>query len=139
MGKFLKVFINDFNIHNMTWEVHLEHLVWFVLLKLREVDLKFYLSKCEFAITSIGFLGHIVNKEGTKLNQWKVKEIVEFMVLTFVFNVKVFLGLTSYYKNYLKGYSCIVMLFFELKIKIQCFCGFPNVKMHWLRRPFLLG
>jgi hypothetical protein len=68
MGKFLKVFIDDFNIDNMTWEDHLEHLVWFVLLKLREVNLKFNPSKCEFAITSIGFLGHIVNKEGTKLD-----------------------------------------------------------------------
>jgi hypothetical protein len=36
MGKFLKVFINDFNIHNMAWEEHLKH-IWFVLLKLKEV------------------------------------------------------------------------------------------------------
>jgi len=26
MDKFLKVFIDDLNIHNMTWEDHLEHL-----------------------------------------------------------------------------------------------------------------
>jgi hypothetical protein len=26
MDKFLKVFVDDFIIHNMTWEDHLEHL-----------------------------------------------------------------------------------------------------------------
>jgi hypothetical protein len=39
MDKFLNFFVDDFNIHNMTWEDHLEHF-WFVLLKLMEVNLK---------------------------------------------------------------------------------------------------
>jgi hypothetical protein len=34
----LKVFVDDFNVHKMTWETHLEHLK-FVLLKLSEVNL----------------------------------------------------------------------------------------------------
>jgi hypothetical protein len=84
-------------------------------------------------------MGHSVKKEGTKLNQWKVKGIIEFLVPIFVTNVKALLGLTSYYNNYMKGYYCIAMPFFELKRMIQCFCELPNVKMHWLGHPFLLG
>jgi hypothetical protein len=34
MDKFLKVFIDDLNIHNLTWDEHLEH-IRFVLIKLR--------------------------------------------------------------------------------------------------------
>lgn len=63
MDKFLKVFVDDINIHSMSREKHLEHCV-FVLLKLKEVKLKLNFNKSEFAKTSIGLLGHLVNKEG---------------------------------------------------------------------------
>jgi hypothetical protein len=38
MDKFLKVFVDDLNLHSMTWEEHLEHLRY-VLMRLREVNL----------------------------------------------------------------------------------------------------
>jgi len=40
MDNFLKMFVDDFNIHSLTWEEHLEHLR-FILMKLKEVNLKF--------------------------------------------------------------------------------------------------
>jgi hypothetical protein len=49
--------MDDLNVHNLRWEEHMEHL-WNVLLKLREVNLKFNLGKCELAKTSFTFLGH---------------------------------------------------------------------------------
>jgi hypothetical protein len=67
MDKFLKVFIDDLNTHNLIWEEHLEQLC-FVLMKLREVNLKLNLCKCEFAKTNICFLRHILSMEGTQLN-----------------------------------------------------------------------
>jgi hypothetical protein len=63
MDKFLKIFVDDFNIHIMTGEDNLNRFQ-FVLLKLSVVNLKLNLSKCEFAKTSIGFLGHVANKDG---------------------------------------------------------------------------
>ncbi len=68
MDKFLKVFVDDFNIHSLTWEEHLEHL-HFVLMKLKEVNLKLNPNKWEFTKTNICFLGHIVSKEGTQPDQ----------------------------------------------------------------------
>jgi len=65
MDKFSKVFVNDLNIHNLTWEEHLDHLR-FVVMKLREVNLKLNLSKFEFTKTNICFLKHIVNRERTQ-------------------------------------------------------------------------
>lgn len=64
MDKFLKVFVDELNIHNMPWENNLNHFL-FLPLKLKVVNLKLNLNKCEFAKTSIEFLGHVVNKDGT--------------------------------------------------------------------------
>lgn len=96
MDKFLNFFVGDFNIHNMTWKDNLNHFL-FVLLKLKVMNLKLNLSKCEFAKTNIGFIGHVVSRDGTQPNQQKNKAIIEFPMLTIVTNVKAFFGLTKYY------------------------------------------
>ncbi len=62
--RFLKVFVDDLNVHNRSWEEHLEHLRY-VLLRLREVNLKLNPSKCEFAKTSLTFLGYVVSRDNT--------------------------------------------------------------------------
>jgi hypothetical protein len=46
-NQFLKVFVDDINIHSQTWEKHLTHLK-VVLTQLREVNLKLNLGKCSF-------------------------------------------------------------------------------------------
>jgi len=76
-------------------------------MKLKEVTLKHNLGKCKFVKTNIRFLGHIVSKEGTQLNQWNIKAIVQFLMLMVVTNVHAFLGLIGHYKNDVKGYSRI--------------------------------
>jgi hypothetical protein len=60
---FLKVFVDDLNVHSETWDDHLRHLEA-VLCKLREVNLKLNPGKCCFAAKSITFLGHVVSREG---------------------------------------------------------------------------
>jgi len=65
--KFLKVFVDDLNVHNESWEEHLQHLD-IVFFKLREVNLKLNLNKCCFVAKNITFLRHVVNKDGTKPN-----------------------------------------------------------------------
>jgi hypothetical protein len=89
IDKFLKMFVDDLNIYIMTWEEHLEHLS-FMLLKLREINLKLNLGKCEFTNTCVGILGHIVNKEGTQPNQRKIRAIIEFPIPTSMTNVREF-------------------------------------------------
>ncbi len=63
-SRFLKVFVDDLNVHSESWGEHLQHLDA-VLCKLREVNLKLNPSKCCFAAKAITFLGHVVSKEGT--------------------------------------------------------------------------
>jgi len=75
-SNYLKVFVDDLNVHSENWEEHLQHL-GVVLYKLREVNLRLNPNKCCFATKSITFLGH-VNEEGTKLDPGKVEAVLHF-------------------------------------------------------------
>jgi len=114
--KFLKVFVDDLNIHSENWEDHLRHL-GAVLSRLREVNLKLNPSKCCFATESIVFLGHVVSKEGTKPNPGKIDAVLRFPEPKMVTNVRSFLGLTGYYRKYIREYSRLASLLFELTKK----------------------
>jgi hypothetical protein len=113
---FLKIFVDDLNVHSKEWQDHLQHL-GVVLSKLREVNLKLNPSKCYFATTSVVFLGHVVNKEETRLDPSKVDAVRGFPTPTTVTTVRSFLGLTGYYCNYIKGYSKLTGPLFELTKK----------------------
>jgi len=114
--KFLKVFVDDFNIHNENWEDHLQHL-GAVLSRLREVNLKSNPSKCCFVAKSIVFLGHVVSKEGTKPDPGKIDVVLRFPEPKTVTNVRSFLGLTGYYRKYIRGYLRLASPLFELTKK----------------------
>jgi len=60
MDKFLRVFVDDLNVHNLTWEEHIKHL-WYVFMRLKEVNLKLNPNKWEFEKTNLTFLGHVVS------------------------------------------------------------------------------
>jgi hypothetical protein len=54
-----------------------------------------------FSTKNIKFLGHVVGKAGMQLDLNKVKVVVEFLVPKMVTNIRAFLDLTKYYKNYI--------------------------------------
>jgi hypothetical protein len=119
-SKFLKVFVDDLNVHSESWDEHLQHLNA-VLCKLREVNLKLNPNKCCFAAKSIIFLGHVVSKKGTKPDPGKIEAILHFPTPKTVINVRLFLGLTSYYCKYIRGYSKLAGPLFELTRKDVAF------------------
>jgi len=142
--KFLKIFVDDLNVHSENWAEHLQHLD-VVFLKLREVNLKLNPGKCCFAARSITFLGHVVSHEGTKPDPSKINAVVHFPVLKTVTDVRSFLGLTGYYRNYVRGYSRLVVPLFELTRKdvafvwdLGCQCAFEALKGALVAAPVLI-
>jgi hypothetical protein len=91
--KFLKIFVDDLNIHIENWENHLQHLDA-VLFKFREVNLKLNPSKCCFGAKNITFLGHMVSNEGAKPDRGKIDAVLHFPESRMVTNIRSFLGLT---------------------------------------------
>jgi len=99
VNKFLKVFVDDLNMHNESWDEHFQHLDA-MFFKLKEVNLQLNPSKCCFAAKNINFLDHVVNNEGTKPNFGKIDAILHFSEPRTVTNIRSFLGFTRYYWNY---------------------------------------
>jgi hypothetical protein len=79
-----------------------------VLQKLRDNQLYAKYRKCEFWIDEVPFLGHIISNGGISVDPVKVKEIVEWSIPSTVTEVWSFLGLASYYRRFIEGFSMIL-------------------------------
>ncbi|WVZ97801.1 hypothetical protein U9M48_043313 [Paspalum notatum var. saurae] len=101
LDKFVVVFIDDILIYSKTEEEHEEHLR-LVLQKLREHKLYAKLSKCEFWLDQMPFLGYIVSKGGIMVDPSKISSVMDWNVPEVVKEVRGFLGLAGYYKRIAK-------------------------------------
>jgi hypothetical protein len=106
LDKFVVVFINDILVYSRSEEEHEEHLR-LALQKLREHRLYAKLSKCEFWMKQVAFLGHVISKGGISVDPKKVQDVLSWNAPTSVGNIRGFLGLAGYYRRFIKGFSKI--------------------------------
>ncbi|WVZ51571.1 hypothetical protein U9M48_002704 [Paspalum notatum var. saurae] len=106
LDKFVVVFIDDILIYSKTEEEHEEHLR-LVLQKLRDHKLYAKLSKCEFWLDQVPFLGHIVSKGGIMVDPSKISSVMDWKVPEVVKEVRGFLGLAGYYIRFIENFSRI--------------------------------
>ena len=104
LGKFVLIYLDDIMIHSDGPEEHMRHLK-LVLQKLREHRLYAKLSKCFFGLKEILWLGHIVSKDGVRLDPAKTKIVAEWPRPTTVKEVQSFLGSANWFRQYMQGYS----------------------------------
>jgi hypothetical protein len=62
------------------------------------------LSKCEFWISEVLFLGHILNREGLAVDPKKVATILDWKALKDVRGIKSFIGMAGYYQRFIEGF-----------------------------------
>ena len=74
---------------------------------LRENQLFAKLSKCEFWLKEVSFLGHIVSAEGIRVDPMKIEVVLKWKPPQNVTDVGSFLGLASYYRRFVQGFSFI--------------------------------
>nr|GFA79243.1 putative reverse transcriptase domain-containing protein [Tanacetum cinerariifolium] len=77
LDKFVIVFIDDILVFSKSKEEHEDHLRT-VLQTLRQEKLYAKFSKCEFWLSSVAFLGHIVSAEGITMDPAKVDAITKW-------------------------------------------------------------
>jgi hypothetical protein len=106
LDKFVVVFINDILVYSRSEEEHEGHL-HLVLQKLRDHKLYAKLSKCEFWLKQVAFLGHVISKGGISVDLSKVQDVFSWKVPTSVGDIQSFLGLARYYQRFIEGFSKI--------------------------------
>jgi hypothetical protein len=106
LDTFVAIFIDDILVYSKSEAEHEKHLK-LVLQRLREHKLYAKLSKCEFWIDEVPFLGHVISKGGIAVDPGKVKDVLNWVVPQTVKEVRSFLGLAGYYRRFIENFSKI--------------------------------
>jgi hypothetical protein len=100
-------YIDDIIIPSATVEEGLDRLR-LVLEALRKHNLTIKLGKCNFFYTEISYLGREISAEGIRPGQQKIQAVLQMSAPCTVKQVRQFIGLSSYFRKFLKDYARIV-------------------------------
>ena len=106
LDKFMVLLIYDILVYSSDKYEHSAHLRT-VFQTLREHKLYGKLKKCEFWLEEVVFLGHVISKEWIKVDPQKAKTIIDRPRPTNLTKIRIFLGLTGYYRRFVKDFSKI--------------------------------
>ena len=122
MEDIIVVYINDLLIFTKTdnQEEH-DRIVLEVLRRLEEHDLFVKPEKCSLWVKEVEFLDMTVSTEGIKMNDDKVKAILEWPTPKTVRGVRSFLGLANFYRRFIKDYAQVACPLNDLTKKDQAF------------------
>jgi hypothetical protein len=144
LDKFIMVFINDILVYSRSEEEYEEHLR-LVLQKLRDNKLCAKLSKCEFWLKQVAFLGHIISKGGIYVDPSKIQDVLSWNAHMSIDDIQSFLGLAGYYWMFIEGFSKITKAMTELLEKDKkfkwtpgCEASFQELKKQLTTAPVLV-
>ncbi|GJU63788.1 putative nucleotidyltransferase, ribonuclease H, partial [Tanacetum coccineum] len=100
-------------------DVHLRLIL--ELLKKEELYAKF--SKCDFWLSKVQFLGHVIDSEGIHVDPAKIESIKDWESPKTPTEIRQFLGLAGYYRRFIEGFSKISKPMTKLTQK--------SVKFNW--------
>ena len=106
LNQFVVVFIDDILVYSKDAQEH-EHHLRILLQILRGNNLFAKLSKCDFWLKKVSFLGHIVSVEGIRVDPVKLEAVMNWKPPRNVTEVRSFLGLAGYYRRFVQGFSVI--------------------------------
>ena len=123
---FVIVYLDDILIYSATQDEHLKH-VYQVMERLTNYKWYCKMKKCDFATTSVEYLGHIVSNGQIAIDPDKMKAVTDWKIpFKNVTEVQSFLGLIGYYRKFIPHFSHIARHLYELTRK--------NIDFKWLEQ-----
>lgn len=114
------LYLDDIVVIGKSFEHHLANLQK-VFDRLSSANLKLKAKKCNLLQKEISFLGYSVSEAGVKTDPAKVAAVKEMQRPASVTQVRSFLGLASYYRKFVEGFSKIAKPLFDLTRKERVF------------------
>jgi hypothetical protein len=143
LDKFVLVCIDDILVYSKNEDDHIKHLHT-VLQRLRDHRLYAKLSKCDFWLKEIKFLGHTISQDGVSVDPEKVQEVMDWKPPTTVRRIRSFLGLAGYYRRFIPDFSRTAKPMTELLKKgvkfewsQKCMNAFHTFRQHLTTAPVL--
>jgi hypothetical protein len=144
LDKFVVVFIDDILIFSKTEEEREKHLRM-VLERLRSNQLYAKFTKCEFWLTEVAFLRHVISAGGVSVDPSKVTDVLNWMPPMNALEIQSFLGLAGYYRRFIKDFSKIAKPMTRLLEKNkdldwteECQASFEELKRRLTSAPLLI-
>ena len=104
LDQFVVVFIDDILIYSPSEEAH-EQQLRTVLQMLRDNQLYGKASKCEFWLSEVKFLGHVISEKGVSVDPTKVEAVMNWKQPKSISEIRSFLGLAGYYRRFIQDFS----------------------------------
>jgi len=97
-------FMDNVLVGTKTKEGH-DEIVKEILRRLEENDLYVKPEKCVWKARKIGFLDVVIGPNGIEIEEGKVEGVLSWPVPKTVKDVRKFLGLTNYYRRFIKDFA----------------------------------
>ena len=104
---FCTVYIDDILIYSNFWEEHTAH-VKKILECLWIAGLQINISKCEFNVTEVYYLGMIITTDSICMNSQKVQAVVNWETSICVKDIQAFIDFANFYQRFVQGFSKVV-------------------------------
>ena len=136
------VFFDDILVYSADIDEHAKHLgMVFNVLKYNQLFAN--KKKCVIAHSQIQYLGHRISKRGVEADEDKIKKMINWPPPTNISGLRGFLGLTGYYRRFVKGYGEIAAPLTKLlqknafKWNEEANTAFENLKLAMTTLPVL--
>jgi len=105
----ITAFVDNMLVGTETKEGH-DEIVDEVLRRLEENNLYVKLEKCVWKVQKIGFLEVVIGSNGIEMEKKKVNRVLSWLIPKNIREIRKFLGLTNYYRRFVKDFARIVRL-----------------------------